>query len=177
MRQCTSSARLLLGASPAAGHHLPEQAASLAAELHDDGLATKARKLRDILDSTKGGPSQALSVTAPENMDDDRTTSAEEHWGLGLLAYLRSDFEIAIRHAQACVNIGESFSNPFLVLGGHFVLTMSYASLGHYQIALSHLLHPSICQSSGRPLLACPTVEHDGLGVSGAVRCEAGGAV
>ncbi|MGI5835288.1 MAG: ATP-binding protein, partial [Chloroflexota bacterium] len=123
-----------------------EQAASLAAELHDDGLATKARKLRDILDSTKGGPSQALSVTAPENMDDDRTTSAEEHWGLGLLAYLRSDFEIAIQHAQACVNIGESFSNPFLVLGGHFVLTMSYASLGHYQIALSHLL-PSLNMS------------------------------
>jgi DNA-binding SARP family transcriptional activator len=122
------------------------QAIEMAGALQDEGLAAKALKLRDILDSTRGGPAQASSVMAMDAGSADRSTPAEEHWGLALLAYLRSDFEIAVQHAQACVEIGESFPNPFLVLGGRFVLSMSQASLGHYQTALGHLL-PSLNSS------------------------------
>jgi DNA-binding SARP family transcriptional activator len=117
-----------------------DQAIQLAETLHDDDLAAKALKLRDILNSTRGGPARASSVQAMGEANSGRATPAEEHWGLALLAYLRSDFEIAIQHAQACVNIGESFPNPFLVLGGYFVLSMSRSSLGQYQAALGHLL-------------------------------------
>jgi tetratricopeptide (TPR) repeat protein len=58
-----------------------------------------------------------------------------------MLAHLHSDFDTALDHGQACVELGQSFSNPFLALGGYFVVGMSYASLGHYQSALDHLRH------------------------------------
>ena len=46
--------------------------------------------------------------------------------------------------------MGQSFSNPFLTLGGYFVVGMSYTSLGHYQSALNHLRHAlDLSQTAG----------------------------
>jgi tetratricopeptide (TPR) repeat protein len=58
-----------------------------------------------------------------------------------MLAHLRSDFETAIHHSYACIELGQSFANTFLTLGGYFVLGMSQASSGDYQQALGHLTY------------------------------------
>lgn len=128
-------------------HRLPkataylEQAMQMAQDLDYHELYTKSLKLRDILHSTKG-EIQKVTVTEGEPITTEAATfPAEEHWGLAMLAHLRSDFETAIHHAQACIDLGQSFANTFLMLGGYFVLGMSHASSGHYQLALDHLMH------------------------------------
>ena len=65
--------------------------------------------------------------------------SYEEHWGRAMLAHLHSDFETAVDHATACVELGQAYANTFLTLGGYFVLGMSQASSGNYQGALENL--------------------------------------
>jgi tetratricopeptide (TPR) repeat protein len=58
-----------------------------------------------------------------------------------MLAHLRSDFSTATFHAQACIELGQSLANSFFILGGYFVLGMSQASSGDYQLALDNLLY------------------------------------
>ncbi len=118
-----------------------DQAIQLAEGLHYDELRAKALKLRDILNSTWGEVAQVMALEKVGPTDGAHILPAEEHWGLALLAYLHSDFDIALHHGHACVELGQSFSNPFLALGGYFVVGLSYASLGHYQAALDHLRH------------------------------------
>lgn len=118
-----------------------DQALRLAQTLRYSELRAKILKLHDILHSTVSGnisrlPSTEISGIAESVYD----LSAEEHWGLAMLAHLRSDFGIALHHAQACLELGQSFANPFLTLGGYFVLGMSHASAGRYQIALDELI-------------------------------------
>ncbi|MDX1521283.1 MAG: AAA family ATPase [Anaerolineae bacterium] len=117
------------------------QALELAQRINATDLYTKTLKLRDILDSTKGNVRQDALA------DDSHLTTAvddlppEEHWGRAMLAHLRSDFESAIHHAHACIKLGQSFANTFLTLGGYFVLGMSQASSGDYQLALESLTY------------------------------------
>jgi DNA-binding SARP family transcriptional activator/predicted negative regulator of RcsB-dependent stress response len=118
-----------------------DQAIQLAERLHYDELQGKALKLRDILNSTQGEVTQVKALEKVRPREGAQILPAEEHWGLAMLAHLHSDFDMALHHGQACVEIGQSFSNPFLALGGYFVVGMSYASLGHYQSALDHLRH------------------------------------
>ncbi|MEW5958860.1 MAG: AAA family ATPase [Chloroflexota bacterium] len=116
-----------------------DQAIQLAESLRYDELHTKALKLRDILNSTRGEGVQVTALEQSPATGGAHVLPAEEHWGLALLAHLHSDFDTALHHGQACVELGQSFSNPFLALGGYFVVGMSYAGLGHYQAALDHL--------------------------------------
>jgi DNA-binding SARP family transcriptional activator/predicted negative regulator of RcsB-dependent stress response len=118
-----------------------DQAIQLAERLHYDELQGKALKLRDILNSTQGEVTQVKALEKVRPREGAQILPAEEHWGLAMLAHLHSDFDTALHHGQACVELGQSLSNPFLALGGYFVVGMSYASLGHYQLALDHLRH------------------------------------
>lgn len=116
-----------------------DQAIQLAQTHHYDELRAKALKLRDILNSTRGEMTQVTTLEAASPTNGAHILPAEEHWGLAMLAHLHSDFDTALHHGQACVELGQSFANTFLVLGGYFVVGMSYASLGHYQMALDQL--------------------------------------
>lgn len=118
-----------------------DQAIRLATTLQYDELHAKALKLRDILNSTQGNMGQVTSIGNSRLIQDAHSLPVEEHWGHAMLAHLRSDFETARYHAQACVELGQSLGNTFLMLGGYFVLGMSCASLGCYQIALDHLTY------------------------------------
>lgn len=117
-----------------------DQAIQLAETLHYDDLCAKALKLRDMLDSTRGDVAQSAPADESTATEQDHRLPPEEHWGRAMLAHLRSDFEVALRHAQACIELGRSSFNTFLELGGYFVVGMTHASLGHYQLALDHLL-------------------------------------
>jgi len=120
--------------------HYLDQAIQLALTLDHAELRARALKLRDILNSTRGNMGQVVSTTPVKSPPETHNLLAEEHWGQAMLAHLRSDFETALDHAQACVELGHSLGNTFLTLAGYFVLGMSYASLGAYQPALDHLL-------------------------------------
>lgn len=127
-----------------------DQAIQLATRLHYDELQGKALKLRDILNSTQGEVTQVTALARVNSAEGAQVLPAEEHWGLAMLAHLHSDFDTALHHGQSCVELGQSFSNPFLTLGGYFVVGMSYASLGHYQPALDHLRHAlELSQAAG----------------------------
>ncbi len=117
------------------------QALELATKIDAPELYAKSLKLRDILDSTKGNIRQSTlseEASLTSELDD---LPPEEHWGRAMLAHLRSDFETAIDHAYACIELGQSFANTFLTLGGYFVLGMSQASSGNYQPALESLTY------------------------------------
>ncbi|MBI1880200.1 MAG: AAA family ATPase [Chloroflexi bacterium] len=116
-----------------------DEAIQLAQVQHDDTLRAKALKLRDILNSTQGEMAQLTKPETTHSNNGVQVLPAEEHWGLAMLAHLHSDFDTALHHGQACIELGQSFANTFLALGGYFVMGMSYASLGQYQIALDHL--------------------------------------
>jgi tetratricopeptide (TPR) repeat protein len=116
-----------------------DQAIGLAQSHHYAELRAKALKLHDILNSTRGEVTQVAALKTVSPTDGVQVLPAEEHWGLAMLAHLHSDFDTALHHGQACVELGQSFSNTFLVLGGYFVVGMSYASLGHYQLAVDQL--------------------------------------
>lgn len=129
-------------------HRLPkatiylDQTLELATRLGNEQLRHKSLKLRDILNSTQGNIKQVVGPDSSSAADQNAYHfPAEEHWGLALLAHLRSDFETAIFHAQACIELGQSFANTFLTLGGYFVLGMSQSSSGDYQLALDNLLY------------------------------------
>lgn len=129
-------------------HRLPkasaylEQAIELAEQQNYHELYEKSLKLRDILNSTQGKIKRVDSTDgAGSTTRDADHLPAEEHWGLALLAHLRSDFDTAMYHANACIELGQSFANTFLTLGGYFVLGMSQSSSGDYQIALENLHH------------------------------------
>lgn len=129
-------------------HRLPkasaylDRAIKLAIEQNYHELHDKSLKLRDILNSTQGKVRQVdQSDTAASTGHDVYSLPAEEHWGLAMLAHLRSDFETAIYHAQACIELGQTYTNTFLTLGGYFVLGMSQSSSGNYQLALDNLLY------------------------------------
>lgn len=127
-----------------------DQAIQLAGQLRYDELHAKALKIRDILNSTQGDVAQATTLTRTASGEGAQILPAEEHWGLAMLAHLHSDFDMALHHGQTCVELGQSFSNPFLTLGGYFVVGMSYTSLGHYQAALNHLRHAlDLSQTAG----------------------------
>jgi tetratricopeptide (TPR) repeat protein len=127
-----------------------DQSIQLAQQLHYPELQAKALKIRDILNSTQGDVAQTTALTRVAPGEKAQVLPAEEHWGLAMLAHLHSDFDMALHHGQACVELGQSFSNPFLTLGGYFVVGMSYASLGHYQFALNHLRHAhDLSQTAG----------------------------
>jgi tetratricopeptide (TPR) repeat protein len=118
-----------------------DQALQLSQTLGYSELQAKTLILHDILNSTVSGNMSRLPSSKISNaIDDTYHLSVEEHWGLAMLAHLRSDFETALHHAQACVKLGQSFANPFLTLGGYFVLGMSHASSGRYQAALDELI-------------------------------------
>ncbi len=127
-----------------------DQSIQLAQQLHYPELQAKALKIRDILNSTQGEMAQTNTLTRVTPGEGAQILPAEEHWGLAMLAHLHSDFDMALHHGQACVELGQSFSNPFLTLGGYFVVGMSYASLGRYQSALNHLRHAlDLSQTAG----------------------------
>ena len=117
------------------------QALALAKRIDATDLYTKSVRLRDILDSTKGNIRPKDITEEAEGPADLQDLPAEEHWGRAMLAHLRSDFETAIHHAHACIDLGKSFANTFLILGGYFVLGMSKASSGDYQPALENLTY------------------------------------
>ena len=125
---------------PKAANYL-DQALQLAESIHYSELHTKSLRLRDILNSTQGNMDQLAVSNLEVAVNDSHNAPAEEHWGGAMLAHLRSDFKAALYHAQACLELGESLSNTFLMLGGYFILGMSHASLGEYQLALERLLH------------------------------------
>ncbi|HXV41839.1 MAG TPA: BREX system ATP-binding domain-containing protein, partial [Anaerolineae bacterium] len=116
-----------------------DQAIGLAQTHHYAELRAKALKLHDILNSTRGEVTQVTALKTVSPTDGVQVLPAEEHWGLAMLAHLHSDFDTALHHGQSCIELGQSFSNTFLVLGGYFVVGMSYASLGHYQLAVDQL--------------------------------------
>ncbi len=116
-----------------------DQALRLAESLRYPELRAKALKLRAILSSTQGEVSPTAALEVVEAGEGGPSSPAEEHWGLAMLAHLRSDFESALQHGQACLKLGQSLGHTFLALGGYFVVGMSYASRGHYQAALDHL--------------------------------------
>ena len=117
------------------------QALRLAQESNAHELYAKSLKLRDILDSTQGNIRETASSEEQTVMAEPYNLPPEEHWGRAMLAHLRSDFETAIHHAYACIELGQSFANTFLTLGGYFVLGMSQASSGNYQVALESLTY------------------------------------
>jgi tetratricopeptide (TPR) repeat protein len=117
------------------------QALELARGINAAELYAKSLKLRDILDSTKGNIRKEAAFEEMDGADEPHDLPAEEHWGRAMLAYLRSDFETAGHHARACIELGQSFANTFLTLGGYFVLGMSQASLSDYQRALESLMY------------------------------------
>jgi DNA-binding SARP family transcriptional activator len=118
-----------------------DRALALAKAINAPDLYAKSLKLRDILDSTKGNIRKEAPTEETDETDEPHDLPAEEHWGRAMLAYLRSDFETAIHHAHACIELGQSFANTFLTLGGYFVLGMSQASSSDYQLALASLMY------------------------------------
>ncbi len=117
-----------------------DQALCVAESLDYIELRNRVLRLRDILNSTQGSIADSVIDDTENLTEKPRSMPAEEHWGYAMLAHLRYDFESAQRHAQSCIAVGESLSNTFLTLGGYFILGMSQASLGDYQIALDSLL-------------------------------------
>jgi DNA-binding SARP family transcriptional activator/tetratricopeptide (TPR) repeat protein len=116
-----------------------DQALEIAESLDYAELRSRVLGLRDILNSTQGSIADRIADEAELLAEKTHPMPAEEHWGYAMLAHLRYDFVSAQRHAQSCIAVGESMSNTFLTLGGYFVLAMSQASLGDYQIALGSL--------------------------------------
>jgi tetratricopeptide (TPR) repeat protein len=116
-----------------------DQAIELAQTQHYDTLRAKALKLRAILSSTQGDMVQFSGLETISSNNGARVLPAEEHWGLAMLAHLHSDFDTALHHGQACIELGQAYANTFLALGGYFVIGMSYASLGQHQTALNYL--------------------------------------
>lgn len=117
------------------------QALQLAEDTNAHELHAKSLRLRDILDSTQGNVQPEDSAQEKGLVEHSYDLPAEEHWGRALLAHLRSDFETAIHHASTCIELGQTFANTFLMLGGYFVLGMSQASSGDYQPALKSLMY------------------------------------
>jgi tetratricopeptide (TPR) repeat protein len=117
-----------------------DQALAVAETLDYTELHNRVLRLRDILNSTRGSVADSVPDEAEPPAEKTGSMPAEEHWGYAMLAHLRDDFVSAQRHAQSCIAVGESMSNTFLTLGGYFILGMSQASLGDYQIALDSLL-------------------------------------
>lgn len=105
-------------------------------------LLIRSLRLRDILSSTQGDNAEYASPYQERlaNGDNLDKLTAEEHWGKAMLAHLHSDFPTAVEHAQACVRLGRAYLNNFLILGGYFILGMSYTSLGLFQQATEDLL-------------------------------------
>ncbi|MCB0155774.1 MAG: hypothetical protein KDF65_13330, partial [Anaerolineae bacterium] len=118
-----------------------DQALQLAQETNAHDLHAKSLKLRDILDSTQGNVRPEAAAEGRISADTLHDLPAEEHWGRAMLAHLRSDFDTAIYHARACIDLGQSLANTFLTLGGYFVWGMSQASCGDYQHALKNLTY------------------------------------
>ncbi|MFL5807128.1 MAG: ATP-binding protein [Roseiflexaceae bacterium] len=117
-----------------------DQALEIAEKLDYAELRKRVLGLRDILNSTQGSIADSVADEAEPHAEKTHMMPAEEHWGYAMLAHLRYDFVSARRHAQSCIAVGESMSNTFLTLGGYFMLGMSQASLGDYQIALDSLI-------------------------------------
>src|SRR5262245_5222646 len=117
-----------------------DQALDIAETLDYAELRNRVLRLREILNSTQGSVADHVTDEAEPLAEKTRPMPAEEHWGYAMLAHLRYDFVSAQRHAQSCMAVGESMSNTFLTLGGYFILGMSQASLGDYQISLDSLL-------------------------------------
>gem|GEM_PF-2065126 len=119
-----------------------DQALAQAELLNYAELRQQALRLRDILNTTQGTIADTTAAEVELYSDASRVTSyqAEELWGYAMLAHLRYDFALALQRAQICINVGQATSNTFLTLGGFFILGMSQASLGNYQIALDSLL-------------------------------------
>ncbi len=117
-----------------------EQAVSLAQSNLFQELLAKAFRLRDILNSTQGKMNGVDGLPHAEIEATHGALPIEEHWGRAMLAHLHCNFSVAVYHAQSCITLGEQFLNNFLILGGHFILGMSYGNLGNYQLALTTLL-------------------------------------
>jgi tetratricopeptide (TPR) repeat protein len=117
-----------------------DQALAIADAIDYPELRARALRLRDILHATQGGIASSTGSTAASATDQPPVLDADELWGYAMLAHLRDDAELALRHAQACISVGNTTANTFLILGGSFVLGMAQANLGEYQAALGSLL-------------------------------------
>lgn len=116
-----------------------DQALDIAERLDYGALRSRVLHLRDILSSTQGSVENSAVLATPVDPGEATPLQAAEYWGYAMLAHLRYDFAEAQRHAEVCVRVGERLSQPFLALGGYFILGMSQASLGHYQAAVNSL--------------------------------------
>jgi DNA-binding SARP family transcriptional activator/predicted negative regulator of RcsB-dependent stress response len=116
-----------------------DQALDIAERLDHSALRSRVLHLHDILSSTQGSVENIAVLATPADPGEATPLQAAEYWGYAMLAHLRYDFAEAQRHAEVCVRVGESLSQPFLALGGYFILGMSQASLGHYQASVNSL--------------------------------------